>query len=230
MSQKPCARCGQHKKPGHPLFCWECWLPRQPMTVQLAECRASAARADLAGRRFDRVSPKLWPEGRRWCAGCQRFRRLEMFGSGAARCKPCAWEQSHEATVKRVYGLEAGSYEAMMEAQGGRCAICRNRQLMRALAVHHDHATGAVVALLCSSCNHDLLGGAWDSPELLLRAWAVQVRGWPLAQEVISTGRAKLEGQPMTWPVRLHALAYVLENLPDLVPVERPGAGDPPPF
>jgi hypothetical protein len=129
--------------------------------------------------------------------------------------------------VRRVYGLEGGAYEAMMAEQGGKCAICRNRQLMRALAVHHDHVTGAVVALLCSSCNHDLLGGAWDSPELLLRAWAVQVGGWPLAQEVMASSKPE-DGLPATWPQRLRWLAAELEAMP--VPVGRPGAGDPPPY
>lgn len=224
---KPCVKCGQAKKPGHPLYCFECHLERQPMPVQVAECRASGQRAEAAGYVLGRVSPKLWPEGRRWCAGCQRFRRLEAFSKGAARCKPCAWEQSHEAMVARTYGLEGGAYDAMFRQQGGRCAICRNRQLMRALAVHHNHVSGDVVALLCSSCNHDLLGGAWDSPELLLRAWAVQVGGWPLVAWVMASGRSE-SGLPPTWATRLRAIADELEGWPP-VRAARPDS-DPPPF
>ena len=40
------------------------------------------------------------------------------------------------------------------------------------LAVDHDHTTNAVRGLLCSKCNHELLGAAHDSLELLERAVA----------------------------------------------------------
>lgn len=231
MSPQPCKACGGVKKPGHPLYCWDCWLPRQPLAVQLREARASRARAlEVYGDgvvELGRVSAMVWPDGRRWCAGCLRFRRFDAFAKAASRCRPCAWEQSHESMVKRTYGLEGGGYDAMLQAQGGRCAICRNQQKMRALAVHHDHKSGAVVALLCKSCNHDLLGGAWDSPELLLRAWAVQVRGWPLAQEALECGgQGTRNGQlPATWPERLRYLADRLEEMPEPEPVEGPPPG-----
>jgi hypothetical protein len=55
------------------------------------------------------------------------------------------------------FGIAVEQYEAMLEAQGGVCAMCRaepsdNRQL----AVDHDHVTGVVRALLCSGCNRRL--------------------------------------------------------------------------
>jgi hypothetical protein len=49
----------------------------------------------------------------------------------------------------------------MLEGQGGVCAICR-----AAPAVHVDHATGAVRALLCFNCNGGL-GQFKDNPGLL---------------------------------------------------------------
>ena len=40
----------------------------------------------------------------------------------------------------------------------------------RAPAVEHDHGTGRVRGGACKNCNHDLLGGAHDSPRMLAAA------------------------------------------------------------
>jgi hypothetical protein len=62
--------------------------------------------------------------------------------------------------------MTEADYDALLVAQGGCCAICRERQ---AFVVDHDHATGAVRGLLCNRCNTGL-GHLGDSPILLLRA------------------------------------------------------------
>jgi hypothetical protein len=51
----------------------------------------------------------------------------------------------------------------MLEAQDGVCAICRSAP---AVHVDHDHATGAVRALLCFNCNGGL-GQFKDNPQAL---------------------------------------------------------------
>ena len=51
----------------------------------------------------------------------------------------------------------------MLEEQAGLCAICKTAP---AVHVDHDHATGAVRALLCFNCNGGL-GQFKDSPEAL---------------------------------------------------------------
>ena len=66
--------------------------------------------------------------------------------------------RAHDGYVSRTYGLERGEYARMLEAQGGRCAICTRRPRNRRLAVDHNHETGAIRGLLCYTCNHFVLG------------------------------------------------------------------------
>ena len=64
------------------------------------------------------------------------------------------------------YGLSAAEVEAMREAQGGVCAICRTAP---AVHVDHDHETGSIRGMLCFSCNA-ALGHFKDDPTVLRRA------------------------------------------------------------
>lgn len=72
--------------------------------------------------------------------------------------------------LNKNYGLTREQYDAMLEAQGGTCAICRNPPTAtRMLDVDHCHGTQKVRGLLCTSCNNGL-GRFKDNPELLKRA------------------------------------------------------------
>jgi Recombination endonuclease VII len=78
----------------------------------------------------------------------------------------------HGQAVQRTYGLPAGGYDAILAAQSGVCAGCgprtgRNGRTKR-LAVDHDHATGEVRGLLCSTCNRTV-GEFRDDPMTFLR-------------------------------------------------------------
>lgn len=88
-------------------------------------------------------------------------------------CAPCAAELATErrllphvraatsASIRlRTFGIDAEEYARMEAAQGGVCAICREPEtvtsrngFVKALAVDHDHDSGAVRGLLCSRCN-----------------------------------------------------------------------------
>jgi hypothetical protein len=68
--------------------------------------------------------------------------------------------------LTRRYGITAEESDAMFEAQGGLCAICRTAP---AVHVDHDHDTGEVRALLCFGCNGGL-GQFKDDPEVLRAA------------------------------------------------------------
>ena len=69
----------------------------------------------------------------------------------------------------------------MLAEQGGVCAICK---VAPAAHVDHDHATGAVRALLCFNCNGGL-GQFKDDPDLL-RAAADYVRFHNVRQHVVA--------------------------------------------
>lgn len=77
--------------------------------------------------------------------------------------------------LKRRYGINIERYNLMLAEQGGTCAICDKPESNEihgkvvSLAVDHDHATGEVRALLCSSCNR-ALGLFEDDPALLGKA------------------------------------------------------------
>lgn len=74
--------------------------------------------------------------------------------------------------LERLYGLQEGGYEALLQAQGGVCAICGggprgSRKGM--FQVDHSHMTGKVRGLLCMPCN-TMLGQAGDSINRLQNA------------------------------------------------------------
>ncbi len=69
-------------------------------------------------------------------------------------------ERYRRQNLKAFYGITPYQYDRMFAEQGGVCAACgqpetsRNAQGgIRSLAIDHDHNTGDVRALLCSTCN-----------------------------------------------------------------------------
>lgn len=77
-----------------------------------------------------------------------------------------------EAYLQRTYGIGEAEYAAVLEAQGGACAICRRKPKPGSnLHVDHDHRSGLVRGVLCVTCNHDLLGRRDKDPSLFLRAY-----------------------------------------------------------
>lgn len=79
----------------------------------------------------------------------------------------------HDTRVTKTYGLQPGDYNRLLTAQGGVCATCgprtgRNGSGGRRLAVDHNHATGEVRGLLCSTCNRSI-GDQHDDPDTFQR-------------------------------------------------------------
>lgn len=109
------------------------------------------------------------------------WRNGNLGGHCAAYCKPCSrvvWKQTSETLTEeqqrgrknrellRAYGISLERFEAMDEAQGGLCAICRRGG--RRLVVDHCHTSNRVRGLLCQQCNA-AVGMLYDDPEAARR-------------------------------------------------------------
>lgn len=133
------------------------------------------------------------------CTGCKESKPLTEFFRDTrrenglmARCKFCkttsyrAWKRANPGVDKarywakrdsererhlvKKYGVTFVRYTELLIEQGGCCAIChRPEPADRMLDVDHDHETGDVRGLLCTSCNR-VLCHASDSPERLRAA------------------------------------------------------------
>jgi hypothetical protein len=83
------------------------------------------------------------------------------------------WHSKRNYYLKYKYGITESQYDDMFNAQSGKCSICGSTETKdkkrHRLMVDHDHATGAVRGLLCSSCNK-ALGLFSDSIETMYSA------------------------------------------------------------
>lgn len=172
MSAKPCMECRRRPKEAGRHRCATCRLRHEPIgdQVEAARRRLSMVPEGMRLKRSKKILA-IAPAGTSWCAGCQSFRDLEDFGKNATMCRACKSATTHEAMVAKTYGITGDDYEALLKRQGGKCAICRARPKSKRLAVDHDHKSGAVRGLLCSRCNHDLMGAAWDSLAVAVALW-----------------------------------------------------------
>jgi hypothetical protein len=84
-------------------------------------------------------------------------------------------EEFSQRERERKFGLSLAGYSAMVASQDNKCAICRQPEtatrkgIVKALAVDHCHATGAVRGLLCVACNTGI-GKFKDNRDTMLAA------------------------------------------------------------
>jgi Recombination endonuclease VII len=103
------------------------------------------------------------------CRACLRKKQREWYhrNLGYARRKARERQTSgrqRNAHLRRNYGITLEDEHEMVLAQNGLCPACEGP--LGKHHVDHDHATGAVRALLCSRCNR-ALGAARDDSDLL---------------------------------------------------------------
>lgn len=125
---------------------------------------------------------KTWTRVKPYCRPCdaerqrekrknltkkQRAQRLETHREYRKR-RPDVFRNME---LKRDFGIDLETYNSMLKAQGGVCAICGNPPNGKSLAVDEDHSTRRVRALLCHNCNVGL-GHFRDSMDLLQSALA----------------------------------------------------------
>jgi hypothetical protein len=148
--------CYRPRKPTKTKCQWH-WLLRQPIEIQIKAAEARESCSEGLPRR-ERVKPAEWPEGERWCSGCQSF--VPTFYAQGSRCRACNSRAAHASHIRRTYDLDPAEYQRLLEWQGGVCYICGQTPRVRRLAVDHDHRTGEVRGLLCANdefgCNMQL--------------------------------------------------------------------------
>lgn len=148
------------------LWCGKSNQPRQyevrgPKKFCSDRCRSNYGNANrLVRKRLERKCP---------CGAEPHNSR------GIPRCRACR-KESQETLARerslRPYGITVNDYDAMLERQGGRCAICGTADPGRSsdvFAVDHCHETGQVRGLLCYKCNTGL-GMFRDDPRQLVTA------------------------------------------------------------
>ena len=75
------------------------------------------------------------------------------------------WQEPKRSSYRSNL-LTEEEYGAMLEGQGGVCAICKEKPRSGRLAVDHIHGTETVRGLLCNRCN-TALGLFKDDPDRL---------------------------------------------------------------
>lgn len=172
----PCRACGNPKPPGPGRkYCDPCADKLRPIFEQERYKQRLARRQQQRQKSGEgRKLAHLAPDGQKWCARCQQYLPVDEFSTSGAKpaayCKPCNSAYAHERVLARDYNLTPEGYQALLDLQNGRCAVCERKPRSRRLAVDHDHDTGEVRGLLCARCNHKVIGAANESAATLRRA------------------------------------------------------------
>lgn len=99
--------------------------------------------------------------GRKRCATCKEWKDVGEFYPSSRNadalstyCKRC----DRSDRIKRNYGITVDKYEAMLEAQGGGCAICGGAPKDGpSLHIDHDHSCCSTYKKSCGECVRGLL-------------------------------------------------------------------------
>lgn len=93
--------------------------------------------------------------------------------------------RAKNAHLLKRFGITLIEYEAFLAYQNGTCALCPAIPTLRALAVDHDHSTGAIRGLLCLRCNKYKVGNLSLATVEQIREYLVN----PPANEFFGTVR-----------------------------------------
>jgi Recombination endonuclease VII len=122
------------------------------------ENRARSSRATLCEMHYGRVRRygATDPSSCRYCEGPKRHERSVY----------CSRTCSNRAARARQYGMTPAQARAFEATRQNRCDICGGSPGIKGLHWDHDHETGALRGLLCTTCNSGL-GFFRDSPVVL---------------------------------------------------------------
>lgn len=131
--------------------------------------RAAIKRWREANREHVKAYQKAWTQrNREHVAGYQKEYMAEYSQKETSQYE--TWTRN----LRRNYQMTPEDFNALWDAQEGKCAICGNAMKPRgrtkdAVGVDHNHATGKVRGLLCRGCNHGI-GNLQDDPRILKAA------------------------------------------------------------
>lgn len=173
MKTKICTKCGKSKplegfaqnvstKDGRRSRCREC-----DSEWSRAYYAANRARVLVAQRVYRAANKEKIQAAERayYMANKERISAHQQIYRVANR------EKARSNHLQRTYGITLAEYDEMLEAQGGKCAICGKtpEENNRRLDVDHNHDTGVVRGLLCNDCNSGI-GRFYDNTSFLHRA------------------------------------------------------------
>jgi hypothetical protein len=152
------------------------------------ECKSchNAAKREWYARNRDAVKEKvrLWQQDNPERHNANRRRR---------RQDPVRKRRERDGHLRRTFGITIDEYEAMFDAQGGRCGICR-REPHPTISLHvdHDHERGHLRGLICFDCNAGL-GKFRDRRRLLAAALRYLDAHDPDVQQLAALTRRRIE-------------------------------------
>lgn len=168
------------RKRGYGSHCKECQSKATEGVALATELRCSKCGETKSAEQFNKrpTRPRGYLSRCKACSSTDRdnLTQAEYTRSYRAREKAKDLEafrrrETHRNLISK-YRLTLAEYEAMVESQGGLCALCEkvpNGGKNKKLHIDHDHATGRIRGLLCHGCNTGL-GNLREDVELLRKA------------------------------------------------------------
>ncbi len=86
------------------------------------------------------------------CKDCSKVKSNKYYSENKGNISKDR-TNSWKSKLKSKYGLSDTEYSRMYKEQNGLCKICGKYIEYRKLSVDHDHDTGKIRGLLCTSCN-----------------------------------------------------------------------------
>src|SRR5678815_4900254 len=138
----------------------------------------AAAAKEYQRRRYLKNKEKMKAKAREnskrryWESPEQARQRVRDRPAEMKRNRPVRERDRRQQHALKKYGLTSTSYDTMLVAQDGNCAICHLPPKPGSdLFIDHDHVSKHVRALLCARCN-TFIGFVDTNPALLPRVIA----------------------------------------------------------
>lgn len=204
---KVCSRCLQRQ----PLTAfYQDQRYRFGVTGQCRDCRNQVAANWATGNKLKHLTGSAAVKTRKRCITCKLEKPITEFSKMpgkrdgfASRCKSCRnsiegasrltttrWKSNH---LWSHYRMTIQDLQAMVDRQGGVCAICQ--QAWRRPVLDHCHDTGAVRGVLCDRCNNWLT--PLEQPEFIANAsrYLVHARNNPSPFSITHSAAATRQRQ-----------------------------------